>query len=382
MSRLEPNRGPIRVLHLRDSPWVDGPGRTILESASRFDRHRVDYRVAVLVSPGATVHPMIVQAGSRGIPIYPIPDRGGFDTGVVEEIKSLVDRFSIDVIHASDLRTSVYCILAKRQRVHLALVRTTHGWIANTLRRRVMRAFDKVLLRLFDHVILVSHAMRELVPRWWLPDARVTVVHNALPLESYGGSQVDRSRPAPDPSGPVMLLNVGRLSPEKGQDLLLRAVACLAQEFPGLRLRFAGIGAMEPQLKALAAKLGLAERVEFLGYRHDMPELYAEADLVVQSSLTEGLPNVILEAAFLGVPVLATNVGGTREIIEHGKGGWLIESGSVDAIVAGVTRYLNDPSDCLRMTQVARRRVFDTFSFDARVKKMTALYEQIGCRSP
>jgi glycosyltransferase involved in cell wall biosynthesis len=371
---------PVRVLHLRDSPWVDGPGRTILESAERFDKRRVEYRTAVLVGHPGTEHPMIVEARSRDIAIHAIEDRGGIDTRIVAGITSLIDQFDIEILHASDVRTSIYCIVAHWLRPRVALVRTTHGWIANTFRRRAMRLLDKSLLRFFDHVTLVSSAMRELVPRWWLPDSRVTVVHNALPLDTYGRAYGNVDRLAPDPAVRVIVLNVGRLSPEKGQDLLIRAVARLTTEYPGLHLRFAGIGGMEAELKALTNELGISERVEFLGYVQDMPCLYAEADLIVQSSLTEGLPNVILEAAFLGIPVLATDVGGTREVIEHGHGGWLVRPGSVDEIFEGLRQYLIDPGCYLRMTQVARRCVQEKFSFETRMEKMMCLYERIAWR--
>jgi glycosyltransferase involved in cell wall biosynthesis len=135
---------------------------------------------------------------------------------------------------------------------------------------------------------------------------------------------------------------------------------------------------MEAELRALAADLGLAGRVEFLGYVSDMPSLYADADLVVQSSLTEGLPNVILEAAFLEVPVLATDVGGTREIIEDGRGGRLIEAGSVDSLIEGLRWFLEHTHEARSMTESARQRVMESFSFASRTEKMTHLYEQLA----
>lgn len=378
MNPTAPGKRPVRVLHLRDSPWMDGPGRTILESGSRFDSQRIDYKVAVFVEQGVKDHPMILEAGKRHVAISSLEDRGGIDINIVDALVRLVDQFDIEILHASDFRSSIYSLLARRQSRHLRLVRTAHGWIANTTRRRILRMLDKMLLRSFDHVTLVSGAMRSLVPRWWLPDARVSIVHNALDAESYGRASATQARTAPDPSRRVVLLNVGRLSPEKGQDLLLEAVACLTADFPGLNLRFAGIGSLEASLKSLATDLGLADRVAFLGYVEDMPEMYKNADIVVQSSLTEGLPNVVLEAALLGIPVLATDVGGTREVIEHGKSGWLIRPDSVDEIAAGLRHYLRNPIEHLRMTHAARARVIDEFSMDARVDKMTKIYERIA----
>jgi glycosyltransferase involved in cell wall biosynthesis len=369
---------PVRVLHLRDSPWVDGPGRTILESGSHFAPDRVDYHVGIFVGANPDAHPMIVAARERLIAVHAILDSGGFSWNIVDAIVDLLDRYDIHVLHTSDLRSNVYGLLARRRRRTLAIVCTAHGWIANTARRRFTRLVDKILLRFFDRVIFVSHATRALVPRWWLPERRSTVLHNALALDAYGSGKVYPPRSVPDPSRRVIMLNVGRLSPEKGQDLFLRAVSQLRDEFPGIHVRFAGIGPLEGELRALALALGLQERVEFLGYVSDMPSAYADADVVVQSSLTEGLPNVILEAAFLEVPVVATNVGGTSEVIEHGRGGWLIEPGSVQALVEGMRRYLKNPGSAVGMTGAARKQVIDAFSIISRTQKMTDIYAQLA----
>jgi glycosyltransferase involved in cell wall biosynthesis len=109
-----------------------------------------------------------------------------------------------------------------------------------------------------------------------------------------------------------------------------------------------------------------------------MPELYRQADLVVQSSLTEGLPNVMLEAAYLGVPVVATDAGGTGEAIEHGVNGWLVPVGSVTALVTGLCRYLENPEDFIVMANAGRQRVEAKFSMDSRTTRQTLLYEELA----
>jgi glycosyltransferase involved in cell wall biosynthesis len=365
------------VLHLRDSPWVDGPGRTILETATRIDRSRVDYHVGAFVSNPADQHPLVDALNQRGLPAHPIEDRGGVGSELVRRIVQLLDRLEIDVLHTSEFRSNVLGVLCSRKRP-VRLVSTAHGWITNDLRGHAYTLADRMLLRRFDRVILVSHAMRRRLPRWWVPDERVRVVHNALMTDSYGQAVLEAPRRAPDPRGPVRLLNVGRLSPEKGQPLLLEAVAALSKDFPGLHLSFAGTGPLEAPLMRLATELGLANRVDFLGYVADMPALYARTDLVVQSSFTEGLPNVMLEVAYLGVPVVATDVGGTREVIEHGVSGWLVEPRSRESLELGLRRYLESPNSFVEMALTGRPRVTREFSFANRTEKQTQLYEEFG----
>lgn len=367
---------PVRVLHLRDSPWIDGPGRTVLETAAHMDPRRVAYHIGAFVPHPNADHPLVATCRARGLNVIPIPDAGRFGSALVGTILGIIDRYDINVLHTSEFRSSVIAQMCRRHR-KLHLVATAHGWIANTARRRAVRFIDKMLLRRFDRVILVSNAMRKLVPRWWLPDSRVHVLHNALVLKSYGRDVLERPRRLIDPQRPVTLLNVGRLSPEKGQELLLRAIQALLPRWPNLKLCFAGVGPLEPQLRATAASLGIADHVEFLGYIANMPELYANTDLLVQSSFTEGLPNVILEAAFLRVPIVATAVGGTAEVVRHGETAWLIAPHRLDELVDGIERFLEDPQRFASMGQLAHDDVLNNFSFDGRTEQQTRIYESL-----
>jgi glycosyltransferase involved in cell wall biosynthesis len=365
---------PIRVLHLRDSPWVDGPGRTILETAKRIDRSRIDYHVGAFVSNPGEPHPLVDALREHGLPVHAIEDRGGVGREIVNTIVELLDRLQIDILHTSEFRSNVLGLLCRRRRP-VRLVSTAHGWIGNDLRGRAYIFADRVLMRRFDRVILVSHAMRQRLPRWWVPDSRVRILHNALMVDSYGENFSLRGS-EPGSHDVVNLLSVGRLSPEKGQALLLRALARLIVEYPGIRVRFAGTGPLDRELRRLADELGLAEYVSFLGYVRDMPSLYAATDLVVQSSFTEGLPNVILETAFLGVPVVATAVGGTAEVIEHGVSGWLVEPGSVDELERGIRAFLEQPLRFAEMARAGRRVIERKFNFEVRTEVQTGIYQE------
>jgi glycosyltransferase involved in cell wall biosynthesis len=131
-------------------------------------------------------------------------------------------------------------------------------------------------------------------------------------------------------------------------------------------------------LRQESQRLGIADRVDLLGYVDDMPRLYAGIDLVVQSSFTEGLPNVMLETAYLGIPVVATDVGGTREVIQHGTTGWLVAPGSLEALVGGIRRFLCEPTAFARMAASGRARIEAEFSLAARTQRQTGIYAEIA----
>ena len=369
----------MRVLHLRDSPWLDGPGRTIVETGAHVDPSRIEYHIGALVAKGSTEHALVDAARRRGLNIVQIEDRGRLDRQFLDQIVALIDRLEIDVLHASEFRSSLIAQFIRRRRPKLRYVATVHGWIANTARRRIIRFLDKLLLRSFDHVVAVSDATRALIPRWWVADRKVTVLRNALVLKTYGKDVVlTRRRPPVD--GKAVLLNVGRLSPEKGQEMLLEALHALSSKWPSLRLKFAGIGPLEQTLRDKAAALGIADRVEFIGYVTQMPSLYAQVDLLVQSSFTEGLPNVILEAAYLQVPIVATAVGGTAEVVGHQRTAWMIEP-DLQQLIDGIDRYMSAPEYFIEMAQRAHRDIVEQFSFDVRTERMTEIYERLVMRS-
>jgi glycosyltransferase involved in cell wall biosynthesis len=369
-------RVPLRILHLRDSPWIDGPGRTILETASSIDRSRIDYRVAAFVDSRGNDHPLVDALLKRNLPVHAIVDDGRSLRRIVQQVMALVEAHRIDVLHTSEFRSSLVGLLCSC-RFPVLHVRTAHGWIANDLRGRLKAFLDRALLRSCDRVILVSHALRKQLPLWWVPERRVRVLHNAVVLDHYENVPQRIAPSAMEPGAETVLLSVGRLSPEKGQASLLKALARLASRHPGLRVSFAGVGPLERDLRELADSLGVSKRVKFLGYVEDIASVYLSASLVIQSSSTEGLPNVILEAACLEVPVVATDVGGTAEVIEHGVTGWLVRPNSIEDLIAGIEHFLENPARFADMAKLSRARVWKDFSFEERTEAQSRLYEEL-----
>jgi glycosyltransferase involved in cell wall biosynthesis len=203
------------------------------------------------------------------------------------------------------------------------------------------------------------------------------VLHNALTANVVSCIEDMPIRRVPDPYSDLRILNVGRLSLEKGQMKLLDAVATLSRDYPGVRLTFAGTGPLREALAERANELGITDRVRFLGYVHDMTQLYWESDLVVQSSITEGLPNVVLEGASLGVPIVATDVGGTTEVLDPGLSGLLVHPGSSLELERGMRAYLADPGEFIERARKRVSGVRALFSMAARTERQMHLYEEL-----
>jgi glycosyltransferase involved in cell wall biosynthesis len=208
--------------------------------------------------------------------------------------------------------------------------------------------------------------------RW--PPQKIEVIHNAVQPERF-------RRPA-DPElrrqltggreGPL-LLTAARLDPQKGLDVLLKA----AVRVPAARFVLAGEGPERMRLQSQASELGISDRVLFLGYRTDIPELLAVSDVFVLPSLYEGSSLALLEAMAAGKPVVSSAIGGTDEIIVHAKSGLLVPPANVEALAGALRQVLSDPLLRVKLGTAARFRVNRHFSASVMAKRVTRVYEDL-----
>ena len=227
-------REAIRILDLRDSPWVDGPGRTILETAEHLDRSKFELIIGGFRSGEAGENCYLNEARNRGLPVREIEERRAFDFEALRRIVRIVKDDAIEVIHTHDFRTDVMGLLAAK-RCGVPVVSTCHGWITNNLKGRLYRAVDLRLLRLFDHVVTVSDTMKQQLVDSGLPAERLTSIPNALIVDDYMPDTADRAFREELGVGDdaVLIVSIGRLSPEKGHAVLMRALAALRETHPG-----------------------------------------------------------------------------------------------------------------------------------------------------
>jgi glycosyltransferase involved in cell wall biosynthesis len=187
-------------------------------------------------------------------------------------------------------------------------------------------------------------------------------IPNALDLERFGKPRRPEIRQAKRrelglPLDAFLAITVGRLAPQKGYPVLLEAVTPVLAEMPAAHFLIVGGGEQETELKEMAIDRGLGQAVHFLGLRPDVEDLLAAADLFVSSSLWEGLPTVILESMAAGLSVVATDVSGTREIVEDGATGLLVPPQDARALAQAILEAGRDRARSARMAERARHRV-------------------------
>jgi sugar transferase (PEP-CTERM/EpsH1 system associated) len=244
---------------------------------------------------------------------------------------------------------------------------------------RLRRWLNRITGPLPDRVACVSESVAEFAAQTiGIPPAKLAVIPNGIPLEDFQPG--DRSRARVDlgiPLRAVVAGTVGRLQPVKGTGYLLEAWSRLASDHPDAILLLVGGGPQQAALERMSRRLGISERVRFLGDRADVPGLLRGMDVFVLPSLWEGMPNAALEAMAVGLPVVATAVGGTSEVVVDGVTGLLVQPGDPDALAQSIARLLRDPDLRHKMGQAGRERVVKHFSVGRTVEQTERLYEQL-----
>jgi len=368
----------IRILHLRDSPWVDGPGRTILETGARIDSRRYGYLIGAFCKRTAPDNSFIKALTERGLAVIRIKESHGFDPTVLSQVRRLINKERIDIVHTHEVRSNVIGLIAGKL-TGIPVVTTLHGWIENSAKGRILTRFDKDILRFFDHVIAVSEKIKIEILGHGVRTENVTILHNALVLENYRRNHADRSfrRELGVGDETLLVASIGRLSPEKGQADFIRAARRVLERRPDARFLLVGVGGDRQKLESLSQSMGLNGKVLFLGYRSDMAAIYNSIDIVVQSSFTEGMPNVVLEALAMEVPVIATDVGGTAEAVRHNETGVLVKPGLPGDVSAQILSYAESRERFKRMAERGRALILEQFCFAERTNRLADLYEKV-----
>ncbi len=245
----------------------------------------------------------------------------------------------------------------------------------DTWKKRHHFLIDRTLAPATTRLVAVSQQVREFYEARGVGRGRWRVIYNGVdtrPALARARGAAFRDL-ALDADAPVVAL-IGRLVPAKAPGVFLRAVARTAVQVPALRALVVGDGPLRSDLEDEAQRLGLAARVMFTGVRRDVPELLAGLDAVLFSSVREGLSMTMLEAMAAGVPVIATEVGGTPELITHGRTGLLVPPGQPEALAQTLVGLLEDPAAAAAIAKAARTCVEERFSLSRMIDAHAELY--------
>jgi glycosyltransferase involved in cell wall biosynthesis len=366
-----------KVVYFTDSANYGGAEQALLHLLSGLDQQRWQPLLLHHDEPGLA--PLLTQTQALGIEcrvVRRMPlGRGG--TQLISGFARQLRHWQADVFHAHLIwpLACKYGLIGAMLAGVPVVVATSHLFVELPY-SYATRIQQWVLVSRMGRLISVSN---QLAQQWrqafHIPQRKLAVIHNSVPAERFQGLPDAQLRAAwTGGSHRPVVLTIARLDRQKGHTFLLQAAARL----PEVVFVFAGEGAERAHLEQEAASLGIAERVHFLGFRPDAPNLLANCDLFVLPSLFEGLPLSILEAMAAGKPVIATAVGGASEAICDGETGLLVAPADPSALATAIGGLLAKPEQAQRLSMAGAAAVKQNFSVDSMVRRTTAIYEE--CR--
>lgn len=339
-------RSPLIIL-FAPGPMA-GAERVVLCGARAMAARLPDFELWLLREARSPSHADAFAAAATGVRLRLITVRGRLDLRALLALYRQLHQQPPLALYAHGYKALFYALLARAGASRL--LATHHGRTAHSFAVRAYEGLERMLLRRCDRVLAVSSAMQQDLIAHGVPARRVEVLRNML-------TRPPADAPAYVASGaPIRLLFLGRLSPEKGADLLLLALAELP---PGPRwhLRLAGDGPQRDELRALAEERGLAEQISFLGYCDAVADELQRADLLLLPSRREGLPLSLIEACAAGLPVVACRVGAVAELVRDGYNGVLVEPAHAGALMQGLQRAMHSLPALSAAAQAGRSQV-------------------------
>lgn len=374
----------LRILHVIGGGEFGGAEQHILNLIQAFPKEEA--QVAVVCFYDSLFASQLREADIEVIPLHQF---GRFDLRLLQGIKQAVHTYQPDIIHTHGIKANFFTRLAIKHSVPV-LVTTVHSnlrydyesrlaYFAVSWMERLTRGYNK-------HYIAISGAIADLLRQDGVAPEAISLIFNGIDLSPFRQTQrkaADRKRLLDEwnlPQDAFIFGSVARFVPVKGLHLIIEAFAQVianASEPVPYRLVLIGDGSERPRLEELTAKLNLTEFVRFPGFRQDIPTCLHTFDAFVHSSLYEGMGYTIIEAMATEVPVVATSVGGVKELVFPDQNGLLVPPNSVPELVRAMEKLATDHHLRVTLADAALLKVEQTFTISQMARQTLDLYRNL-----
>jgi glycosyltransferase involved in cell wall biosynthesis len=371
-------RRPVRVLHLIYSPGYGGIETAVINWVLNFDRSEFEIHVANFVGDRNREIPFLTAAKAAGIHVWPVPwTKFKPFLRCAREVARLIRELDIDILHThayyGDAVGAITGFL-----VPVKTVATVYVWGKYELHRQIMQLIDWTAIQFIDQV--TGHC-RDTARRTYVIGKRTDQIPVLYPGHpEFHMPTPERRRQLRHEAGirddEILLINVGRLAPEKAQDQLIKSFRPVHDRFPNTRLWIFGVGFdwIEKSLLDLKKQLNLDSAVELVGFKPNYLEM---ADMMVHPSHVEGMPLAVLGGMSAALPIVATAVNGVPELIDHGRTGLLVKENDVEGFSRSVIEMLSDWPKAQAMGRAARKRVETEYSIPTAIQNVQAIYREM-----
>lgn len=375
----------MRLLALIEAYTLTGPAKNLLRfcrraraNAAGFDVSLVTFlRTTAKGTPGS--NQFIEQARAYGIPVHVIQEQRAFDPRVITALRKLFQEQSPDIIQTHSLKSHFLARMTRPSET--PWIAFHHGYTATDLKMHLYNQLDRWSLPGADRVITVCSPFAAMLARSGVKRERIRVLQNSIewPDDARDEDPASVRRSWHIPEDARVVLTIGRMSKEKAQKHLLSATALLRQSRPDLPvyLLLVGDGPERPNLEQQANQPGLQDRVRFTGHQANPLPFYEAADVFALPSLSEGSPNVLLEAMMAGTPAVASAVGGVPDMLTDRSSGLLVKPGDVAALADAIASLLDDKALAARLVENARADALANHTPEAYCRALLGIYEEL-----
>lgn len=369
----------INILHVIAMGDVNG-GKTYLLNIA--DNHTCDRYNLFFATPYKEL--FIGELNKRGIEPFIINIESQFNVFVVGKLVRYIRSHSIHIVHTHGARANFYGRVAARWAKVPVILSTVHNSLYDFpvpfWKKKIYLFLDKFTSTFCDRLICVSKKIADdLTDKSKIAREKITVIYNGIHISECKSS--DTSLRLSKEFGlsehqPVIGV-IGRMSVNKGQRYLIEALPRLKKKFPDIVCLLVGDGPKKANLQGLVVKMGLSESCRFTGVRTDIYDIFCLLNLLVLPSVSgEGFPMILLEAMAHGCPIVATDIGGVNEMIEHSKNGLLVKPADSQALSEAILELLSEPKKADQLLNEALRSVGEKFSVKPMIAATERIYEQ------
>ena len=366
-------------MHFIAAMDVAGSARVVLNLLSQKEHMPYDMRVTSFVrSSDGTGNEFLDIVHKNGIISNKIMMYKRWDWGDVRAFTQIIKKHNVKLIHSHGYKSDIVGALAS-MKTGIPMIITAHGFTASDLKLAIYEKIGCLFMQLAKKIICVSENVRNTVRKMGIRSNKILVIPNAVDFEYFSRpAEIDfrnEWRISPDE---LLIGTAGRLSSEKAQTDLIRAFALIPEDIRGrCRMVIAGNGPERDSLLSLAADLKLGDKLILPGFIRDMRSFYKAIDIFCLPSLTEGSPLTVLEAAASCKPIVATEVGSLKELINDGDDGLLVAPGNTEELSTCLNKLIISPEIRKSMAKQLNNKLKADYNIEAWARKIFSTYEDI-----
>jgi glycosyltransferase involved in cell wall biosynthesis len=359
----------LNILHLRSSEFFGGPERAIIGQCRSLTEFNV--LCGSFVRRGRRSR-FLDECREHGIETVIIQESFPGDFRAVGRIRRLIRRLRVNLVITHDYKSNLFTYHAVRK-TNARQVAHFRGKTAEDLKDRIYNLINYIYLKKIPRILTVSSTSREFLVKKGIRPGAIRVVPNAIECQNPDRARPDGNR---DRGAVVKVVAAGRLSYEKGYDILLKAISSIKDKVPDFVVSIYGHGPEKGNLLRLVEELGVSDRVRFCGFIDDVKPVFRESDFLILPSRSEGMPNVILEAWSQQLGVLSTAVGGVPEMIEDNVSGLLSTPDDAEALADRLMYAIEHPDKMAEFGRKGFEIVRERYSYEKQAELLENIYTE------